>query len=419
MNDHQLEKIQFLLSQSRFELAEQEARRFIGENPDEGIGYSFLALSIQVDEQKLEEASDLAKKAVGIEPDNPSVHFVLSVIHERVKRLDESMNSIDQAIELDPYNESFFAQQSHLWMRKERWKEALDSADKGLEVSPEDEDCLNLRTMALERLGRSDEAIATAGENLKNSPNNSHAHAAMGWTLVNQGKYLRAQESCRESLRLNPNNELAREGMITSLQSSSFIYRWMHQYVVFMTRIGSKYQFAIVIGAWILIQLIAQFGEAIPILSTLRPFIMLGYFCFAIMTWITESVHNAVLRLHPMGRHLLNATQRFQSNLVITCLATAFFGLVYGTIFGGILLGIVYMMYWVMLCVPATLPFRFRSREKKWVFAVLGAIIALLPPVGICYGYLIGNLNDVLNFYIAFIWSILIYQIAGAFAASR
>jgi len=261
----EIQRILMLVGQDRHQLAETETRKLIAAYPDEGDGYTMLAFCLAVSEKDNIQATELAEKGISMDPESDFAHYVHSLCLHNRNRHSEALKAIDQAIDLDPYDETYFSHKGLIFVSMGKWKEALEAAETGLEIDPEDEECFNLRSISLERLGRGGDAIESAKQNLQNSPNSSYSHSSLGWTQLNNSRYQEAQESFREALRLDPNNEMARDGMISALQGNSVLYRMIHRYEVLMSRLGTKYQLAIVIGMWLVVkfstQLARGFGE--------------------------------------------------------------------------------------------------------------------------------------------------------------
>ena len=289
------DRAQMLINQGRFDMAEREIRQVLGENPDDGLAHCMLAICAATDESRYEEATREAQLAVTYGPDEPYAHYVLSRVLWRRNHFAEASQAITEAIRLNPYDADYFAQAAQIKLSTRDWSASLDLAEQGLAIDPEAPDCNNIRTIALERLGRTGEALDSAAENLKNSPESSYAHSSHGWALLNSGKYLEAQNAFRESLRLDPANELAREGMIDAISSRSLLFRSVRRFHIGLSRLSRKYQFAIIIGAWLLIQMLSRLGDSVPWIRPFIPVILMAYMVFAVLTWTSDAIFNTFL----------------------------------------------------------------------------------------------------------------------------
>ena len=406
-----------LLSQGRTEMAERELRNLLAREPDDSTAHALLSLCMLEDQSRYQNATDEAQRAVALAPDDSYPHFVLSIVMLRRNRSKEALSAIEQAIELDPYDEDLFGQLAHVYLNLRDWSSCLDAADSGLQINPEDTTCNNLRSLALERLGRSQDAVASAEQTLRNSPEDSYSHSALGWTLLSNGQHEKAQESFRESLRLDPDNDSAREGLIAAINSRSFVFRAVHRFHIWLSRMSHKYQFALIFGLWILMQVLQRVAAKVAWLEPFVPVILLAYLTFAILTWTNAAIFNTFLRFHPLGRHLLRRDQIWTSNLVASCLISAIVGSIYAFCFYGIFGMIVVAFYWLAMCVVVTIPFSMPTRKRAIGFAVAGAVIGLLPIYGLVQFYLGQPEAVFVKFIQHFAWGILGIQIAAGFMA--
>ncbi len=382
MND-QYGRVQMLLSQRRYDMAERDLRAMLASEPRDAVAHALLALCILNDRERMVEATSVAEQAVGIAPDEPLAHYALAVSYLKRNRNEEAEASIQESLRLDPYDADAFAILSQSYLSREMYRQALDAAQQGLGVDPDHLDCGNLQSISLERLGRGEEAIASASETLRRDPEDPMSHAAHGFTLLNSGRYQEAQVAFREALRLDPHNEMARGGMIHALNHRSFVFRIVHRFYVFMSRLNSKAAFGLIIGAWVLIQVLTRVvGPAIPILKPLILPIVIFYVLFVILTWIANPLFNTFLRFHSFGQHLLKRSERWASNLIAPSLALSVFGFGVGVYFGNALLAILSAAYWIGLAIPISATFLMPTAQRRLLVGAAAIVVALLPVIG-------------------------------------
>lgn len=411
------DRAQMLINQGRFDMAEREIRQMLGENPDDGFAHCLLAICASNEESRYEEATREAEMAVAAEPDSPFVHFVHSRVLWKRNHYDEAFAAISESIRLDPYDADFFAQAAQIKLATRNWAAGLDLAQQGLAIDPEDSGCNNLRTLCLERLGRTEEALGAAADNLKNSPDDSYSHSSHGWALLNAGKHLEAQNAFRESLRLDPTNEMARDGMIDAISSRSRLFRAMRSFHISLSRLSHKHQFAIIFGAWILIQFLSRLGDTVPWIGPFIPVILMAYMVFAVLTWTSDAIFNTFLRFHHFGRHLLTTKLIWRSNLVATCLICAAGGAIYSLATGHWFAAIVVAFYWMLMCVPATAAFAMPTLKRGLMIGGLGLLIGLIPAYGVLQSIAQASVSPLASAFRTFNWSIIGLQVAAGYFA--
>lgn len=398
-------------------MAERELRGLLGEYPDDGTAHSMLAVCLVQDSSRYREASEAAQQAVALEPGQPYSHYIHSIVLWKRNHLREAQAAIAEAIRLDPYDADYFAQSSQLHLATRNWQAALDDAELGLEVDAENANCNNLRTISLERLGRGKEAVVSATQNLKNSPENSYSHSAHGWALLNSGEHKKAQDAFREALRLDPTNDAAAEGMIDAISSGNILFRGMRGFHLWLSRMSRKYQFAIIFGAWILIQVMSRVGQNFPWFVPLIPVVLMAYMLFAVLTWTSDSIFNTLLRFHPFGRHLLKPKMIWRSNLVAACLINAIVGALLAAIFFDFESALLVGFYWMLMCVPATAAFAMPTLNRGLIVAASGIVIGAIPLYGLAQSVSAGAPGPMVGAVHTFTWCIIGLQVAANFMA--
>jgi tetratricopeptide (TPR) repeat protein len=413
------QRVQLLLTQHRYDMAERDLRAMMSQDPRDSTAHALLALCILHDRNRMAEATEIAQRAVGISPNEPLGHYAMAVSYLHRNRNEEAEAAIQQSLRLDPYDADAFAVLSRAHLGRNHFQPSLNAAEQGLAIDPEHIDCGNMRTISLERLGRGDEAILAAGETLRRDPDDPASHAAHGFTLLNAGRYQEAQVAFREALRLDPHNELARSGLIDALNNRSWIFRLVHRFYVAMSRLNSKRAFALIIGAWLLIQILTSAADAVPILRPLIYPIVILYVLFVVLTWIANPLFNTFLRFHPFGQHLLDRSQRWASNLIAPCLGLSIFGFAAGCYMGNVVLAVMAAAYWIGMAIPISAAFAMPTPQRRGLVGGAAVVVAVLPAIGVVRS-LIHQSDDPL--YVSFQWfaySLLAIQIASSVIAAK
>jgi tetratricopeptide (TPR) repeat protein len=321
-----------LFQQGRHDLASQEFRRGLSEDPDNSLAHAFLALCLSESKQK-DEALREADESVRLDPASALSHYARSRVLLELQRLREASQAIKEAIGLDPYDADYRGLLASIEMGRHRWAEALEVAESGLAIDPENTACVNLRAMALTQLGRKAEAAATLGSALADDPENAVTHANQGWAYLHQSDPKRAIEHFREALRLDPELDWARVGMIEALKAKHLIYRVMLRFFLWMGRQSSWAQWGFILGFLFGQRLLSSIARDRPELEVLIVPILILSFIFLLLTWISVPLFNFLLQLNRFGRLALSREQKIEANLIGGCFTIAVCGLIATVVF--------------------------------------------------------------------------------------
>lgn len=320
------QRAQLLINQNRFDLAEQELGSILAKNPQDAIALLMMSICYK-HTKRYREATDSAKLAISLQPENPRCHLILASIFLMRNRYEEAEVSARESLRLDPYDEDTCALMAQLKYAQKEWDEALQWSKKGLEIDPDEPTCQSLRTLALERLGRGDVAVATSKDALSRNPDDSYTHATHAWALLNNGDHKQAQESFREALRLDPTNDFAKQGMIQALNANHFLFRMIFKWYSFIGRMSDKIQWVVILGLFFGYRAINSLAAAYPAIAPYVQPIMFLYIAFAITSWIANPLFNTILRFNRYGKYLLDDRQIMSSNIMA---GMALFGLLIG-----------------------------------------------------------------------------------------
>ncbi|MBA3698898.1 MAG: tetratricopeptide repeat protein [Planctomycetes bacterium] len=310
------------LERSRYDLAEQEFRLVLTEDPDDAQAHAGLALCLS-EQKKYDEAEAEAKAAVGLAPDIDFCHFALGrVLFER-NHFPEAIAAAEEAIRLDPQDANNRYLLAMSFSRQRKWSGCLDVADAGLAIDPEHEGCTNLRALSLTHLGQKDQASDTIAGALERSPESSLTHTNQGWALLHRNDPNAALEHFREALRLDPTNDWAREGLLTALKASNTFYRGVLAFFLYMQRKGEAARWMIIIGILVGQQVLFRIGDGDSPAAWAAFVVAILATIFVALTWLANPLMNLLMRFHPHGRHALTQEQRTQSTLIALCLLSA------------------------------------------------------------------------------------------------
>lgn len=332
MNPHHARALT-LLQQGRFEPALAELKLALSEDPEDSVILARMSLALGALDRKA-EATDAAQRAVGMDPENPFSHYALARAHYDADRYPAAQEAAEAAIRLDPDDADYRGLLAGIFLEQARWQEGLDAAEAGLALDPEHTSCANLRATALMKLGRAGEARGALEAQLARDPNDSRSHANIGWSYLEDGKRQEAMTHFREALRLDPNDEWARQGMLNALRSGNAISALMLKYSLFMSKLGSRAQWGIILAGYFGNRLLTIVGRQNPELKPWFLPVQIVYFIFVFLTWTHEPLANLALRLNRFGRLTLTAGETRATNWVGAALGLAVVALLLGLVEG-------------------------------------------------------------------------------------
>jgi tetratricopeptide (TPR) repeat protein len=299
-----------LAQQGRHDLAEQEYRLALAEDPHDAGTHALLALVLAEQEPRRAEALEEARTAIGLAPDDAFPHFAEAHVHLEAERWEPAQRAAEEAIRIDPDDPGHYAVLAAAHLGRRRWREALEAADQALAIDPTHTGGANLRATALVHLGRKDEAGATLHGALARDPENTHTHANQGWALLHRGDRKAALGHFREALRLDPESEWAREGLAEAMKARNPLYAAMLRYFLWMNRLPARTRWMVILGGWLGYRVVRGAAEANPALAPWLVPLMVAYAAFVLLSWTAPQVFNAVLLASADGRYVLSPEQR-------------------------------------------------------------------------------------------------------------
>lgn len=376
MNPH-FERGLLLFQQNRHELAEEQLRQALAQEPDDAHAHALLALCLS-ERKQFAAAADEARQAIVLAPDYHFAHYAAAKVACARNQYEDALQAIQEAIRLDPSDADYRALLAAIHFDQYRWREALAAAEAGLEQDAEHVGCANLRAMALVKLGRRAEAGRTIDATLAKNPDNSATHANQGWAYLEANDPQKALEHFRESLRLDPENEWARQGVVEALKARYFIYSLVLRYFLWMAKLAPRVQWGIIVGGWFGNRLLGAVAKSNP---TLAPFIWpirIAYVVFVILTWTADPFFNLLLRLNQFGRLALSREQIQASNWLGVTLAVALVSLGAFFVSTAGVPWLIAALVFGLLCIPVAGAFKCAAGWPRWTaFGVTALLVAI------------------------------------------
>lgn len=315
MTEKLIEKARILYQQKRYKESAKIFADLVGKEPTNvyllGM-YSDVLRAINNNK----EAEEMINRAIGLSPEADSLHYTKALVMLSLDRYDEAENCIDRAIQINPQDADYFAAWASVKLERKQFEKALQLADKSLELDPGNILGLNTRSSAQLKLNKKEESRNTIEGALREDPNNAFTHANYGWNLLEKGEHKQSLKHFSEALKIDPGFANAQVGMIQALKARYILYKWFLKYALWMGNLTAKYQWAVIIGFYLLFRVLNGIAESNPPLKPFLTPILIIMGIMALSTWIIGPVSNLFLRLNMYGRHLLKKHEILSSNFV-------------------------------------------------------------------------------------------------------
>lgn len=313
--DFRLHKVSILIQQRKYAEADRILKDLLAQEPND-IRYLSLLAEVNLQQDNYDVARKVIDNAIGLSPDSPHLFYIKTRIAIQQNKYDEAESLIHHATKLDPGDADYYALHAHIKLLRKKYEEALASANEALALDSEHVLALNTRSTALLKLNRAEESFGTIEGALREDPNNAYTHANYGWGLLEKGNHKKAMEHFREALKNDPNLDYAQAGMMQALKATNPVYRLFLRYAFWMGNLTAKYQWAVIIGFYIMMRILRAAASSNPSLEPyLFPLIVL-LMLVAISTWVITPISNLFLRFNPYGKFLLDKKEKLSSNFV-------------------------------------------------------------------------------------------------------
>jgi len=291
-----LRRVQLLLGQSRFDLAERELRAALAAAPLDARAHGLLGFCL-VRLDRVAEALAEAREAVQLAPARPFGHYVMGAALLANHEPAAAERAAREAVRLDPEDADTLVLLARTRLAQRDWRGAVEHAERALALDPERVNAVNVRAMALTQLGESDQAANAIEGALARDPDNPLTHRNFGWNKLNAGDHRGAQRHFRESLRLDPNSELAQKGMVTALKARNPVYRAVLRYFLWAGRLDRRAYLLAVVGGATAAKLLASVARAVPATRVVVLPLLLAYAGLVLVSWAAAPLSRLVLRL--------------------------------------------------------------------------------------------------------------------------
>lgn len=406
MENPALQRAVLLIEQQNFDRAEKELKIALSEKPDSEDALVLLALC-RYNVGAYKDALDVINRAIAIDPANDYSLYILALIYLALGKHDSAKLKIEEAIQLHPHNADYFGLLANIHFRNKDFKDALHYADEGLKVDPENLPCLNTRSAALGKLGDKEGAYKTIDTAFQQDPNNAFTHANHGFILLEKREYDKALTHFKEALKADPNSQYAKSGLMESLKAKSVFYRWFLQYSFWIGNLKGKFQWAFIIGFYLLFRTLNGVAQNNPALAPYLAPILVIMFIFAFSSWFISPLHDLLLFLNPYGKYALSLREKNVARLVGGLLALGLLALlVYSFFRNDTLLGIA--GFSLIMLIPVGSMYNGNSQKSDRILTIYTLVAAILGLVGIGISAVDGILFNGVT--MLFLGAVFIYQ---------
>lgn len=406
MENPALQRAVLLIEQQNFDRAEKELKIALSEKPDSEEALVLLALC-KYNVGSYKDALDIINRAIAIEPANDYSLYILALIYLALGKHDSAKLKIEEAIQLHPHNADYFGLLANIHFRNKDFKDALHYADEGLKVDPENLSSLNTRSAALGKLGDKEAAYKTIDTAFQQDPNNAFTHANHGFILLEKREYDKALTHFKEALKADPNSQYAKSGLMESLKAKSVFYRWFLQYSFWIGNLKGKFQWAFIIGFYLLFRTLNGVAQNNPALAPYLTPLLVIMFIFAFSSWFISPLHDLLLFLNPYGKYALSSREKTVARLVGGLLTIGLLALlVYAFFRNDTLLGIA--GFSLIMLIPVGSMYNGNNTKSDRILTIYTLVAAILGLVGIGISAVDGILfNGVTMLFLA---AVFIYQ---------
>ena len=200
---HRLREALSCQRQGDWRAAEILCRDFLRGAPEHPDGLALLGL-IEAHHGKLQEGSDLLRRAALLAPANPGMHFNLGLVLQERGMHEEALATFDTTLSLRADVDVFHQARGIALKNLGRQEEALASYDAALKLNPRLVSALNNRGVVFKNLGRLQEAVHSYRAALALNPKSYEIHNNLGIALHDARRHDEALATFLRAASLDP-----------------------------------------------------------------------------------------------------------------------------------------------------------------------------------------------------------------------
>jgi protein O-GlcNAc transferase len=163
---------------------------------------------------RLEEAEQLYRKALKLNPSLSAALSNLGIILSRTGRFDEAVSLLERAVETDPNGPNGWINLCNTYRELRRWADAIRAGQRAIELAPTDANALSNLGFALFNADRFDEARTVLERALASNPKHANAWNNLGIVLQRQCQIEQAIACYERTLEIEPGHVTAHSNIL-------------------------------------------------------------------------------------------------------------------------------------------------------------------------------------------------------------
>ena len=148
------------------------------------------------------ESREELEKAIGIEPNNATLHHLLGTLFEEMDLLDDALIQYEAALALEPRSKENYGRMGHIHSHRGEHGKAIECYLLGLEIEPGNHNLANDLGVTYARVGRYEEAIAAFRRAIRIKPGEACYRRNLAMALGDAGMHGRAIREYEKALEL-------------------------------------------------------------------------------------------------------------------------------------------------------------------------------------------------------------------------
>ena len=165
-----------------------------------------------------DSAMKYTKKLITLNPMNAEAYYILGHSLQEKGEVDEATIHYQRSLAINPNFADAFYNLGTIFQDKKKYNEAISCYQKALYINPSDVKAYYNLGFALQEKGQHEEAITFYQKALLLNPNLDEAHARIGLALQEMGRSDEAIDFYRKANQCNPKNLIALCGLGSALQ---------------------------------------------------------------------------------------------------------------------------------------------------------------------------------------------------------